>query len=105
VPAHEIFDYECKYQPEMAEEIFPADLPAPTAARLRDLALVACRALRLRDYGRIDFLLDEEGEAWCLEANALPGLTANSLVPKAAAAAGVAFPRLCDRIVRTAARR
>lgn len=102
VPANEIFDYECKYQPGMAEEIFPADLPEETAAELRSLALRVHRALRLRDYSRVDFILDEEGRPWCLEANALPGMTANSLLPRAAAARGMSFPELCDRIVRLA---
>jgi len=101
-PVHEIFDYECKYQPGMAEEIFPADLPAESAERLQELALRAHRTLRLRDFSRVDFLLDGEGRPWCLEANALPGMSAASLVPKAAAAAGLSFPELCDRIVRLA---
>ena len=103
VPAHEIFDYECKYQPGMAEEIFPADLPDDVAHDVRQLALEAHRTLRLRDFSRVDFILDEQGMAWCLEANALPGMTANSLVPKAARAAGLSFPELCDRIARLAA--
>jgi D-alanine-D-alanine ligase len=105
VPAHEIFDYECKYQPGMAEEIFPADLPPDVARRVQDLALRAHRALRLRDFSRVDFILDDQGTTWCLEANALPGLTANSLLPRAARAAGIEFPELCDRIVSLAARR
>ena len=99
IPKHEIFDYECKYQPGMAEEIFPADIPADVAKRLQRLALQAHRALRLRDFSRIDFILDAEGLPWCLEANAVPGMTPNSLLPKAARAAGISFPRLCDRLV------
>ena len=102
VPEHEIFDYECKYQPGMAQEIFPADIPVTLSDRLRSLALEVHSALRLRDYSRVDFIVDDEGEAWCLEANALPGMTANSLLPKGAAAAGVAFSELCDRITRLA---
>lgn len=105
VPAHEIFDYECKYQPGLAEEIFPADIPADVAAMLQELALRVHHALRMRDFSRVDFILDSEGTAWCLEANSLPGMTANSLVPKAARAAGIDFPALCDRIARLAAQR
>jgi len=105
VPSHEIFDYECKYQPGMAEEIFPADLSEAIADRLRALARDVHRLLRLEDYSRVDFILDPEGTAWCLEANALPGMTGNSLLPRAARAAGVSFPELCDRIVRLAAAR
>jgi D-alanine-D-alanine ligase len=102
VPSHEIFDYACKYQPGLAQEIFPADLPGDVARRVQALALRAHRALRLRDYSRVDFILDEVGTAWCLEANTLPGMTANSLLPKAAAAAGLGFPELCDRIASLA---
>jgi D-alanine-D-alanine ligase len=105
VPEHEIFDYECKYQPGMAEEIFPADLPPDVAVRAQDLALRVHRALRLRDYSRVDFMLDDVGGLWCLEANALPGMTAASLLPKAAAAAGVTFSDLCDRLVGLAWKR
>jgi D-alanine-D-alanine ligase len=105
IPEHEIFDYECKYQPGMAEEIFPADIPEPLSDRLRALALEVHRALRLRDCSRVDFIVDGEGRAWCLEANASPGMTSNSLLPKAARAAGIAFPDVCDRIARLASGR
>lgn len=105
VPEHEIFDYECKYQPGMAREIFPADIPEGVAARLREAAMEVHRCLFLRDFSRVDFIVDEAGEAWCLEANALPGLTANSLLPKAGAAAGLSFPELCEKIALLALRR
>ena len=105
IPEHELFDYECKYQPGMAEEVFPADLGERSARYLQDLAMQVHRLLRLRDFSRVDFIFDEEGRAWCLEANALPGLTANSLLPKAARAAGISFPELCDRIVKLAIER
>jgi D-alanine-D-alanine ligase len=105
VPRNEIFDYECKYQPGMAEEIFPARIPEPWVTLLQERALQVHRALRLRDYSRIDFIVDEDGEAWCLEANTLPGMTANSLLPKAARAAGLGFPELCSQLVELARRR
>jgi D-alanine-D-alanine ligase len=98
IPKHELFDYECKYQPGMAEEIFPAAIDAELSQRVQRLAVRAHHALRLRDYSRIDFMVDRDGVPWCLEANACPGMTANSLLPKAARAAGIAFPQLCDRI-------
>jgi D-alanine-D-alanine ligase len=66
------------------------------------LALRAHRALKLRDYSRIDFRLDPQGAIWCLEANTLPGMTAQSLLPKAAAAVGISFPELCTEICRLA---
>ena len=105
IPEHEIFDYECKYRPGMAQEIFPADLAPELSAKLQEAALVAHRALGLRDFSRIDFILDEVGTGWCLEANALPGLTANSLLPKAALAGGIPFPSLCHRIAEMALHR
>lgn len=105
IPEAEIFDYACKYQPGMAGEIFPAELDRPSVRTVQELALDVHRVLGLRDYSRVDFILDGEGAFWCLEANNLPGLTANSLVPKAAAAAGISFPELCHRLVETAARR
>jgi D-alanine-D-alanine ligase len=105
VPKHEIFDYACKYQPGLASEIFPAEIPDALSERLRALALHVHRALRLRDYSRVDFIVDDAGRPWCLEANALPGMTANSLLPKGARAAGISFPELCDRIARLASER
>lgn len=105
VSEHGLFDYECKYQPGMAREIFPAEIPATLAGALQERALEVHRLLRLRDFSRIDFIVDEQGESWCLEANTLPGMTPNSLLPKAAVAAGMTFPELCDRIVHLAAER
>ena len=102
VPRHEIFDYECKYTPGMSEEIFPADLPAEVARECQRLALLAHEALKLGGYSRVDFLLTPEGEAFCLEVNTLPGMTATSLLPQAARAVGIGFPDLCERICRTA---
>ncbi len=104
VPRKELFDYECKYTPGMAEEIFPADLPADLARRVQDAALRAHRALKLGGYSRIDFRTDADGGIFCLEANTLPGMTAGSLIPKAATAAGMSFPDLCEAICRLAVR-
>ena len=101
-PKNEIFDYESKYQPGGAVEIFPAELDAETTKRAQELALRSHRALKLRGYSRIDFRLDERGGLWCLEANTLPGMTAASLFPKGAAAAGMTFPEVCERICRLA---
>jgi D-alanine-D-alanine ligase len=102
IPEHEIFDYECKYQPGMSQEIFPANLPDAVAGDVQQLALRAHRALKLGGYSRVDFRLDDDGGAWCLEINTLPGLTAQSLVPQSARAAGIAFADFCDRICRLA---
>jgi D-alanine-D-alanine ligase len=101
----EIFDYQSKYQPGGADEIFPADISPELTARFQDLALRAHRALKLRNYSRVDFRLDPQGGIWCLEANTLPGMTAQSLLPKAAAAVGISFPELCTEICRRALER
>ncbi|NJD10916.1 MAG: D-alanine--D-alanine ligase [Gemmatimonadetes bacterium] len=102
ISSHEVFDYEAKYQPGGAQEIFPADLTDGQVAEVQELALRAHRALKLRGFSRIDFRLDEQGQLWCLEANTLPGLTGASLFPKGAAAAGISFPAVCDRHCRLA---
>jgi D-alanine-D-alanine ligase len=102
IPRHELFDYECKYTPGLSEEIFPAKLAAPIARRLQEYAVTAHRALKLGGYSRIDFRLSPEGDIFCLEANTLPGMTATSLLPQAARAAGTAFPELCERICKLA---
>jgi D-alanine-D-alanine ligase len=105
IPKHEIYDYECKYTPGMAEEEFPAKLTSAEAARIQQEARTAFRALKLGGYARIDFRMSQDGRFYCLEANTLPGMTQTSLIPQAAAAAGISFPELCDRIVRLAAAR
>lgn len=102
IPAHELFDYECKYTPGMSQEIFPADLPEAVAAECRRLGMAAHRSLKLAGYSRVDFRLTADGSLFCLEVNTLPGMTATSLLPQSAAAAGIAFPELCDRICRAA---
>lgn len=102
IPKHEIYDYECKYTAGMAVEVFPADLTAAETKTVQDLAKKAFRALKLRGYARIDFRMSADGTFYCLEANTLPGMTQTSLIPQAAAAAGISFPELCDRIVHLA---
>jgi D-alanine-D-alanine ligase len=98
----EVFDYESKYQVGGAREVFPADIPAAEAALIQDYALRVHRVLKLGAYSRTDFRRDDAGAYWCLEANSLPGMTATSLLPQAAKAAGISFPELLDRICRGA---
>jgi D-alanine-D-alanine ligase len=102
IPRHEIFDYECKYTPGMSQEIFPADLPPAVTAECRRLGLLAHEALKLGGYSRVDFRLTPAGDLFCLEVNTLPGMTATSLLPQSAAAVGIGFPDLCERICRSA---
>jgi D-alanine-D-alanine ligase len=101
-PKHEMFDYECKYQPGMAEEICPAPIDPGLAARTQDAAQRAHRALKLDGYSRVDFRVGEDGDLFFLEANTLPGMTANSLIPKAARVAGLGFPAFTETVCRLA---
>ncbi|HTV80839.1 MAG TPA: D-alanine--D-alanine ligase [Steroidobacteraceae bacterium] len=100
----EVFDYRSKYQQGGAREVFPAALPEAESQLLKSHALKAHRALKLGTYSRIDFRRDAAGGFWCLEANSLPGLTATSLLPQAARAAGIDFAALLERICRGAVR-
>jgi D-alanine-D-alanine ligase len=102
IPKHELYDYECKYTAGMAREVFPAELTPALSAQAQAQAVAAFRALKLDGYARIDFRLTEDGTFYCLEANTLPGMTELSLIPQAAAAAGISFDDLCDRIVQLA---
>jgi D-alanine-D-alanine ligase len=100
-----VFDYQSKYQEGGATEIFPAKLSPVQTRTVQNLGLKAHRALKLQDYSRIDFRMDPQGDIWCLEANSLPGLTSNSLLPQSAAASGISFPELCERICQLAINR
>jgi D-alanine-D-alanine ligase len=102
IPKHEIYDYECKYTAGMAVEVFPAELTDAERTEVQRLAIRAFRALKLRGYARIDFRMTKEGTFHCLEANTLPGMTELSLIPQGAAAAGIPFAELCERIVHLA---
>lgn len=102
ISKNEIYDYEAKYTPGMAVEEFPAKLTRAEAETVQQLAKKAFDALKLRGYARIDFRMSTDGTFYCLEANTLPGMTQTSLIPQAAAAAGISFPELCDRIVQIA---
>jgi D-alanine-D-alanine ligase len=101
VPQNDFFDYEAKYDPALTEEICPARIPEAAAARAQDLALRSHRALGCRGLSRVDMILTAGGPV-VLEVNTMPGMTINSLLPKAAKAAGISFPELLDRLVRLA---
>ena len=102
IPKHDIYDYECKYTAGMATEEFPARLPPAVASEAQRQARAAFASLKLDGYARIDFRMTERHELFCLEANTLPGMTEFSLVPQAAAAAGIDFGALCERVVQLA---
>lgn len=99
IPKKGFYDYENKYQPGAAEEVCPSPIPPEWEKRVGQAALTVYRALGLAVYSRADFIVDQEGTPWFLEINTLPGMTPTSLVPQEAAAAGIDYPRLCQRII------
>lgn len=98
----EVFDYQSKYQAGGAREIFPAEIDPAESNHMQELALRAHAVLKLGAYSRVDFRRDHQRRYWCLEANSLPGMTATSLLPQAAKAAGIEFPELLNRICQGA---
>ena len=103
VPKRAFFDYRAKYDAAASEEICPARVPEAVAARAQELALRAHRALGCRSISRLDLIWSPTDDRLvALEVNTMPGMTANSLVPKAALVAGITFPDLVERLVRWA---
>ncbi len=101
---YEFFDYEAKYTPGASHEICPARLPEEVAQRARDLAVRAHQALYCRGYSRTDMIVSGD-DIYVLETNTIPGMTQTSLLPQAAAAAGISFPALLDRLIELALER
>jgi D-alanine-D-alanine ligase len=101
-PAAEWYDYEAKYITGETEYTVPAELDKGTTEVLQSTALKTFRCLGAEGFGRVDFRLSPEGHPYVLELNAIPGFTATSLLPKAAAADGIGFPELCCRIMENA---
>jgi D-alanine-D-alanine ligase len=97
-PHEGFYDYAHKYTKGASEYFCPAPLDEETTRRVQDTALAAHRALGLEIYSRVDILLRADGSLFVLEANTIPGMTETSLLPKAAAAAGVGFLGLCEEI-------
>jgi D-alanine-D-alanine ligase len=99
-PKGGFFDYHNKYQPGSCDYLVPAPLEKGTTDAVVAASLASYRALGCRGYARIDFRLTDGGDHFFLEANTLPGLTSNSLVPKAAREAGIEYADLVDMILR-----
>ena len=102
IPKKGFYDYKNKYQAGATEEICPPDISESELALISENTRKAFDALRLSGYARIDFMLDESGVFWCLEANTLPGMTPTSLLPQEAAAIGIGYDELCERLILTA---
>jgi D-alanine-D-alanine ligase len=99
VPEHEFYDYESKYVPGMSTHIIPARVDEAAREECARLALEAHRALGCSGMSRSDTIVTPDGTVWLLETNTIPGMTATSLFPDAAAAAGIPFPELCEQLV------
>ncbi len=99
-PRSAFFDYREKYAADGAEEICPAPVEQEVADRVQAMALAAHQALGLSGYSRSDFILKPDGQAVLLEVNTLPGMTPTSLLPKAAAQAGLDFEALVAELIR-----
>lgn len=101
-PIKGFYDYKNKYQAGSAIETCPADLSKEDTLKMQKIALDVFNALRLNQYARMDILTNEKGEMFCLEANTLPGMTPTSLLPQEAAAVGMNFGDLCEKLVNMA---
>lgn len=99
------YDYQTKYTAGATEYFCPADFDAPTTARIQSAALGAFQAIGGRDYSRVDVMVAADGSPVVLEVNTLPGMTETSLLPKAAAAAGISYSALCQRMIDLALKR
>jgi D-alanine-D-alanine ligase len=102
VPATEFYDYQAKYLRDDTQYLCPCGLPAAQEQRIQQEALQAFRVLDGRGWGRVDFLMDENGRHYFLEANTSPGMTDHSLVPMSAKAAGITFDQLVLHILELA---
>ena len=98
-PLTGFYNYKNKYQAGSAIETCPADLSPALTAKMQEIAEKVFQALRLKTYARMDFLLNDGDELFCIEANTLPGMTPTSLLPQEAKAAGIDFNALCELII------
>lgn len=93
------YDYAAKYEVDTTRYLIPCGLPAAQETELQAMSLAAFAAVGAAGWGRVDFMLDTDGQPWLIEVNTVPGLTDHSLVPMAASAAGIDFGDLVCRIL------
>lgn len=98
-PKQGFYDYENKYQAGSTVETCPAELDENLTKEMQKYAQMAYECLRIESYARMDFMMSENNEIYCLEANTLPGMTPTSLLPQEAAAIGYDFPSLCEKLI------
>jgi D-alanine-D-alanine ligase len=99
------YDFNNKYTAGRTDYFCPAPFDSAVTLRIQQAAVGTFHAVGGRDYARVDVMVRQNGEPVVLEVNTLPGMTETSLMPKAAAAAGISYPALCERMVEMAARR
>lgn len=104
-PKRGAYDYQNKYTSGATEYFCPAEFDAGTTRRIQTAAVRAFEAVGGRDYGRVDIMVTAAGDPVVLEVNTLPGMTETSLLPKAAAAAGIDYGTLCERMIELALKR
>ena len=98
-PITGFYDYKNKYQAGSAVETCPANISKEKTEEMQKAAETVFKALRLKNYARMDFMMSESEEIFCLEANTLPGMTPTSLLPQEAAAVGISFEQLCEKLM------
>lgn len=98
-PIEGFYDYKNKYSKGATNEYCPARLTADETKKMQAYAVAGAKALGITGYGRLDFLMKENGDMYCLEANTLPGMTPTSLLPQEAAVIGMDFGQLCMRLI------
>lgn len=103
-PKQGFYDYKNKYQAGSTVETCPADLDPAKTVEMQRIAECVFQALRMKNYARMDFMMSRGGDIYCLEANTLPGMTPTSLLPQEAAALGMSFEELCEKILGYAVR-
>ena len=103
-PLQGFYDYTNKYKAGSTVETCPADIPQDVTKKIQETCVKAYHALRLTSYGRIDLMMDKDQNIYCLEANTLPGMTPTSLLPQEAAAKGIDFPSLCEKLIEVSVR-
>ena len=100
IPKEGFYNYKNKYQAGATTEICPAKVSSDVTKKIQEEAVKAYNALGIKTYARMDFIMDENEHVYCLEANTLPGMTPTSLIPQEAAAVGISYNELCDKIVK-----
>lgn len=100
VPKEGFYDYTNKYEPGKTDDICPANLTKEETKQMQQIAIDVSKALYLDKYCRVDFIMDNKGRMYCLEANTLPGMTPTSLLPQEASVLGIDYGELCERLIK-----